>query len=86
MQDFKLIKLHLEHPIVKVTMNRPEKKNAMSPQLHEEMHDVLADLEFDDETQVLRHVRLEYDIAGAMQRISDAGLPRFLGERLQWGE
>ena len=25
----------------------------MSPQLHEEMHEVLADLEFDDETQVL---------------------------------
>ena len=34
----------------------------------------------------LRHVRLEYDLAGAMKRIIDAGLPRFLAERLQWGE
>ena len=41
---------------------------------------------WDDETRILRHVRLEYDIAGAMKRIIDAGLPRFLAERLQWGE
>jgi hypothetical protein len=31
-------------------------------------------------------VRIEYDVQGAMQRIKDAGLPRFLAERLQWGE
>jgi diadenosine tetraphosphatase ApaH/serine/threonine PP2A family protein phosphatase len=41
---------------------------------------------YDEAARVLRHVRLEYDVQGAMQRILDAGLPRFLAERLQWGE
>jgi len=41
---------------------------------------------YDDVERVIRHVRLEYDIAGAMKRILDAGLPCFLAERLQWGE
>jgi diadenosine tetraphosphatase ApaH/serine/threonine PP2A family protein phosphatase len=41
---------------------------------------------FDDLERVVRHVRVEYDVAGAMRRILDAGLPRFLAERLQWGE
>jgi diadenosine tetraphosphatase ApaH/serine/threonine PP2A family protein phosphatase len=41
---------------------------------------------YDDLERTLRHVRLEYDLAGAMKRIIDAGLPRFLAERLQWGE
>jgi diadenosine tetraphosphatase ApaH/serine/threonine PP2A family protein phosphatase len=41
---------------------------------------------FDDLERLLRHVRVEYDVEGAMRRILDAGLPRFLAERLQWGE
>ncbi len=41
---------------------------------------------WDDEAGWLRHVRLEYDVAGAMRRIHEAGLPRSLAERLQWGE
>jgi diadenosine tetraphosphatase ApaH/serine/threonine PP2A family protein phosphatase len=41
---------------------------------------------YDDMARVLRHVRIEYDVPGAMKRILDAGLPRFLAERLQWGE
>jgi diadenosine tetraphosphatase ApaH/serine/threonine PP2A family protein phosphatase len=41
---------------------------------------------WDDDRGWLRHVRLEYDFAAARQRILDAGLPRFLGDRLQWGE
>jgi len=41
---------------------------------------------YDDLERVLRHVRIEYDVAGAMRRIMAAGLPRFLAERLQWGE
>ncbi|NOT35160.1 MAG: metallophosphoesterase family protein [Candidatus Eisenbacteria bacterium] len=41
---------------------------------------------WDEGEGTLQHVRLEYDIAGAMRRIHDAGLPRFLAERLQWGE
>ena len=43
-------------------------------------------LQFDEADGVLRHVRLEYDVDGAMKRIQEAGLPRFLAERLQWGE
>ena len=36
-----------------VTLNRPEKRNAMSPQLHFDMADVLNELESDAETRVL---------------------------------
>lgn len=39
--------------VTTVTLNRPDKRNAMSPQLHEEMADALRDLAVDDETQVL---------------------------------
>jgi diadenosine tetraphosphatase ApaH/serine/threonine PP2A family protein phosphatase len=41
---------------------------------------------YEDTERWVRHVRLDYDIAGAMRRILEAGLPRFLAERLQWGE
>jgi diadenosine tetraphosphatase ApaH/serine/threonine PP2A family protein phosphatase len=40
----------------------------------------------DSERALLTHVRLDYDIPGAMRRILDADLPRFLAERLRWGE
>jgi diadenosine tetraphosphatase ApaH/serine/threonine PP2A family protein phosphatase len=43
-------------------------------------------LEYDTTARTIAHVRLEYDIEGAMKRIADAGLPRFLAERLRWGE
>jgi trans-feruloyl-CoA hydratase/vanillin synthase len=36
-----------------VTFNRPDKRNAMSPQLHLDMDDVLDELSTDDDTQVL---------------------------------
>ena len=36
-----------------VTLNRPEKKNAMNPQLHEDMTAVLEGLRYDDEARVL---------------------------------
>jgi feruloyl-CoA hydratase/lyase len=34
-------------------LNRPEKRNAMNPRLHEEMVEVIDDLAWDDETKVL---------------------------------
>jgi len=43
-------------------------------------------LVYDEEPRSFEHVRLPYDIEGAMRRIRDAGLPPFLAERLQWGE
>ena len=36
-----------------VTLNRPEKRNAMSPQLHYDMENVMMGLETDDEVQVI---------------------------------
>jgi len=41
---------------------------------------------WDDEEGWVRHVRVDYDITTARQRILDAGLPPFLADRLQWGE
>ena len=41
---------------------------------------------WDDGRGWLRQVRVDYDLAAARQRILDAGLPPFLGDRLQWGE
>jgi len=40
----------------------------------------------DPEAGALRHVRIAYDVDGAMRRIREAGLPRFLSERLRSGE
>ncbi len=39
--------------VTTVTLSRPEKKNAMNPQMHEEMYDVLTRLEGDPATRVL---------------------------------
>ena len=39
--------------IAYVIMNRPDKRNAMSPQLHFDMDDALARLEFDDDCKVV---------------------------------
>lgn len=50
---YETILVEKDDGITTVKFNRPQKKNSMSPRLHEEMHEVLADLEFDDETQVL---------------------------------
>lgn len=43
-------------------------------------------LVWDDEAWTFEHVRLPYDVEGAIRRIVDAGLPRALGRRLRVGE
>ena len=43
-------------------------------------------LVYDDAGPAFEHVRLDYDVAAAMEAIRAAGLPPFLAERLQWGE
>ncbi len=48
-----VVKVDVEEGIGWVTLNRPEKRNAMSPQLNREMIDVLETLELDDDVQVL---------------------------------
>jgi len=42
-----------EGGITTIAFNRPEKRNAMSPQLHGEMFDLLTDLRYDEETRVI---------------------------------
>jgi len=47
------VAVEVEGGIAWVTLNRPEKRNAMSPTLNREMIDVLETLELDDAAQVL---------------------------------
>jgi trans-feruloyl-CoA hydratase/vanillin synthase len=51
--DYKTVKVETASGITTVTLNRPEKRNAMNPQLHQDMYDVLTALEGDDATRVL---------------------------------
>jgi trans-feruloyl-CoA hydratase/vanillin synthase len=47
------VKVQVDNGIGWITLNRPEKRNAMSPTLNREMIDVLETLELDDEAQVI---------------------------------
>src|SRR5689334_17727584 len=47
------VRVEVEDPIGWVFFNRPEKRNAMSPTLNREMHEVLEALEVDDAVKVL---------------------------------
>jgi trans-feruloyl-CoA hydratase/vanillin synthase len=51
--DFTNIKLEREDGVTFVVLNRPEKRNAMSPDLHREMCEALDDLETEDETKIV---------------------------------
>ncbi len=50
---YETVKLEHENGITFVVMNRPEKRNAMSPQLHFDMNDALDDCIMDDDTKVV---------------------------------
>ena len=45
--NFECVRVDIENGIAWVQLNRPEKRNAMSPQLHEEMEAALTGLEVD---------------------------------------
>src|SRR3972149_2226288 len=51
--DYKNVKVEIRNGIAWTMLNRPEKRNAMSPALHYEMDDALARLEHDDEVKVV---------------------------------
>jgi feruloyl-CoA hydratase/lyase len=51
--DYKAIEIKRRDGITSVVFNRPEKKNAMNPTLHREMHHALSELDQDDQTRVL---------------------------------
>ena len=50
---YKTLLLEKKDGVATVSLNRPLKKNAMSPQLHEEMVKILDDLRYDDATRVV---------------------------------
>lgn len=50
---YQTIRVDKKDGITTVTFNRPEQRNAMSPQLHREMYHALSDLRFDPETRVV---------------------------------
>lgn len=52
-KTYETILVEKDKGVTTVTFNRPDKRNAMSPQLHLDMADVLDDLAVDPETDVL---------------------------------
>ena len=52
-KSYATVKVEKEGGISWVILNRPEKRNAMNPQLHYDMLDAITELEADDEAQVL---------------------------------
>ena len=52
-KKLKCVKVQKKNGITWVMLNRPEKRNAMSPQLHFEMDETLRDLETDPATKVV---------------------------------
>jgi feruloyl-CoA hydratase/lyase len=52
-QRFNSIKVEHEEGVAFVMLNRPEKRNAMSPELHHEMCEALDELETDEQTKIV---------------------------------
>ncbi len=52
-KSYQTVKVEKESGITWVILNRPEKRNAMNPQLHYDMLDAITELETDRETRVL---------------------------------
>ena len=53
MKHYETVKVEIADKVAKVILNRPDKKNAMNPQLHRDMTQVLEDLRYDDSAAVL---------------------------------
>ena len=51
--EYTTLVIERDDGVTTVRINRPEKKNAMSPTLHREMHHALTELKYDPETRVL---------------------------------
>jgi trans-feruloyl-CoA hydratase/vanillin synthase len=52
-QKYETVLVEVENGIAWVTLNRPEKRNAMNPTMHREMVEVLNELEFDPGARIL---------------------------------
>ena len=53
MANYETILVERRDNIATITFNRPHKRNAMNPKLHEEMVEVLTELRFDKDLRVL---------------------------------
>ena len=53
MVEYQTLLVNKNDGVTTITLNRPEKRNAMSPQLHREMYDCLNDLRYDKETRAI---------------------------------
>jgi methylglutaconyl-CoA hydratase len=53
LSDFQLLKIYLEHPVARIGLNRPEKRNALSPELISEISAALDMLAGDDDVRVI---------------------------------
>ena len=53
MADDRVVLLEKDNGIFTITFNRPEKRNAMNPAMHEQMHALLSELRYDDDLRVL---------------------------------
>src|SRR5687767_15783557 len=52
-KEYKTVKVENEDGITWVILNRPEKRNAMNPQLHYDMLEALTELEVDKDSKVV---------------------------------
>lgn len=53
MKHYETIQVEIQDKVAKIILNRPAKRNAMNPQLHRDMTQVLDDLRYDDAVAVL---------------------------------
>jgi len=53
MAEYQTLLVDKADGVTTITLNRPEKRNAMSPQLHRDMYDLLNELRYDKETRVI---------------------------------
>ena len=53
MANYQTLLVDNKDGVTTITLNRPEKRNAMSPQLHRDMYDCLTDLRYDKDTRVI---------------------------------
>lgn len=51
--SYQTILVAKENGLTTITLNRPEKRNAMSPQLHRDMYQALNELRYDKDTRVI---------------------------------
>jgi trans-feruloyl-CoA hydratase/vanillin synthase len=50
---YETILVKKENGLATITLNRPEKRNAMSPQLHRDMYHLLSEIRYDKDTRVI---------------------------------